>query len=630
MNNTKKSIKIFLSYHRPTELLKNSIFEPIHVGRDIANTKLSKYDFDWMSVNMIGDNTGNNISSKNPNYCELTAQYWAWKNCQDDYIGFMHYRRHLNFNLNKKFQENKFGLIDADYLNNFYLQKFGLTENNIQRVVEKYDIVTVEPWDVTIVNSKNNYDHYASSDNKLHIEDYNCALEILATKYPEYKTDIEIYNNSKLGYYTNIFVMSRSVFEEYCSWLFDILFEVEKRVDISKYDFQEARIFGYISEWLFGIYLTHKKRTTKLKIKELQRTIVKNVDILCNDDGLNICFATDDNYIQHLSAAVASLLVNTQSSKNINIVILENGKSVSKTHKKKMLELSKLNSRANINFVRVDSSIFEKFPVNERFSEACFYRFVIPDLFMNLSKMIYLDCDLIVKEDIEKLYEINIENYYIAAVQDLVGYSNQKRLKINKEGKYFYCNSGVLLMNLDLLRRENVINKLNDYVQKHKNEIVWPDQDVINVVMEKKIKYLDLGWNLQYYMPDTIVDYDYTLFNKAIKNPKIIHFIGDVKPWHLKSNRPYSKEYFKYLKLTPWKKFAFKYFLKSKILSKFTNIFSVKKNTHTCITILGVHFKIKRKNYLMRREIKELKTQLLLLENKYVQLQNEFNKIKKL
>ncbi|MBR1825957.1 MAG: DUF4422 domain-containing protein [Alphaproteobacteria bacterium] len=343
--NTSK-IKILLSYHKPTELLKNGIFQPIHVGRAVAEKNIKtdekKKNYKWMLDNLIGDSTGDNISAKNPNYCELTAQYWVWKNFSKlgnpDYIGFMHYRRHLNFNIDKKYDENKWGTIDNNYLDGFYIEKYGLREENVRNVVSKYDIITVNPWNVKNAGSKNNYDHYATSDPKIHIKDYDLTLGILRKKYPEYEADIKKYNEASEGYYTNIFIMKKDIFNQYCQWLFDILFEIEKQVDISNYDFQEARIFGYLSEWLFGIYITHIKRTTKLKIKELQRTFVRYPEIKENDNkDINICFATDDKYAKYMGIAITSILRYKLPHDNINIYVLDGG--ISSKNKDKIAKL---------------------------------------------------------------------------------------------------------------------------------------------------------------------------------------------------------------------------------------------------------------------------------------------------
>ena len=613
------SLKLFLSYHKPTTLLKNEIFTPIHVGRELAN---NNPNLKWMMDNMIGDNTGDNISSKNPNYCELTAQYWAWKNYECDYIGFMHYRRHLHFLIDKHYAENKWGLSEDNLLNQFYIEKYGLDEENLRNVISQYDILTVNPWDVKNAGSKNNYDHYKSSDSKLHIEDYDKALNFLKEKYPQYTEDIETYNNSEYGYYTNIFVMKKEIFNDYCSWLFDILFEVEKQTDISNYDFQEARIYGYISEWLFGIYITHLKRTTNLKIQELQRTVVYDCDVVQNNDNINICFSTDNNYAMHCGAAIASVLKNTKTEKTIDFYILNDG-SLSKKNKKKLKKVSVLKRIVNLYFLTVDKNIFENFFIKEKshFTLATYYRYVIPSMLQSLSKLIYLDCDLIVNSDIEELYNIDLEENYIGAVQDIIGRENQLRLVLNMSN--YYCNAGVLFMNLAKMREDNIQAKLIKCTEDKKDVILWQDQDVINIVLEGKIKYLDLAWNLQYFYPGEYMDFDVEQFEQAKKNPKIIHFIGHIKPWNILSSRPFEKEYFKYLKMTPWKNFC----IKHSILSFLKSLFCIKNTTgYKYIYILGFKIRKKRNVNLLINQITKMQNHLVLQDVKIEKLQKELMK----
>ena len=100
-------VRIYLSYHKDSERLKTDILTPIHVGRAIASEEARSRLSD-----IIGDDTGDNISIKNASYCELTAQYWAWKNTKSDYVGFFHYRRHLIFSEDNHKSENKFGTVD--------------------------------------------------------------------------------------------------------------------------------------------------------------------------------------------------------------------------------------------------------------------------------------------------------------------------------------------------------------------------------------------------------------------------------------------------------------------------------------------------------------------------------------
>ena len=622
MSEKNNNIKIFLSYHKPSTLLKNEIFTPIHVGRALQ-TKRSDFNNKWLTENLIGDDEGENISNKNPNFCELTAQYWAWKNLPKSikYVGFMHYRRHLNFT-NTKFPINMWGLNERKELDSDYIKYFGLNTENVKKVVSKYDIVTVEKWDVTNAGTKNNYDHYASSDPKLHIKDYDLALDILYKKYPEYKQSAETYNNSKYGYYTNIFVMRRDIFNKYCEWLFDILFEVEKQTDISNYDFQEARIYGYISEWLFGIFITHLQNTTNLKIKELQRTLVINTDIR---EPINICFASDNNYAKHMGIAIASILKNKESSDVINIYVLDGG--IADKTKKEIASLSKI-APFNIEYIQIDKTKFNKMPMcgTKHLSQAAYYRLTIGSQLPTLDKVLYLDCDLVVNKSLYNLYSTDIHNYYISGVIDILVDENTSRLKLDK-----YVNSGVLLMNLELWRKKNIEAKFFKYIEDNSDKIVWHDQDVLNVVCQNGIEYLDQRWNTQItpYGGNKSEEY------RAIgSNGYIIHFISDKKPWHGKYDK-FNKYYYNYVKITPWKKDVLTYYksVVKRIFSSFIkDIFSINNVEDRLpkkeVRLFGMRFKFVRKTELMLREINDLRCRIDKINNQLYKMQKGNKKSK--
>ena len=336
-----ESVKIYLSYNKDSQRICSDVLVPIHAGRIITSPEQGRRLSD-----LIGDDTGDNISVKNQSYCELTVQYWVWKNRRSDYAGFMHYRRHLAF---KKIDRkaNIWGLSEYPFVNDDYLDRIGLDDNTIISFVSDYDIVTVEQWDVSNAGSKNNYDHYKSSSKYLRISDYDTALDILKDRFPEYAPDAEAYNNSRLGYYTNIFVMKWEIFDEYCKFLFTILEELEKHIDLSKRNTQEKRVFGYVSEWLLGIFITHKKSLLGCRIVELPRTIVTNTDI--EKGFLEVCSVSDDNYARHLGVAMTSVKINKGSEK-IRYWILCNG--VSEDSKERLMSLESDDFR--ICFVDID------------------------------------------------------------------------------------------------------------------------------------------------------------------------------------------------------------------------------------------------------------------------------------
>lgn len=187
------------------------------------------------NVNLY-DNTGNNIADKNKHYCELTALYWIWKNTNDDAVGLEHYRR---FFCREKF---------------FYYRPMKISE--MQRALKKYDIILPRKENI----GESVYSNYADSHYK---SDMDLCGEIIKEKYPEYSNAFDAVMNEKYVCMANVFVAGKKLADEYCEWIFTILFEVEKRIDISERDAYQQRVFGFLSERLFNVWLHHKN----LKVK---------------------------------------------------------------------------------------------------------------------------------------------------------------------------------------------------------------------------------------------------------------------------------------------------------------------------------------------------------------------------
>ena len=185
----------------------------------------------------LHDNTGDNISLKNKNYCELTALYWLWKNSTDLIIGLEHYRRmFLNDNI------NEIGL---------------LKEEEIISILSNYDIIVP-----TLYNNKIRtvYQHYVADHNK---RDIDLVQNIINNKYPEYNNSFNQVMNSKYEYGFNMLITRKEILDDYSQWLFDILFELESRIDISKYDEYQKRVYGFLSERLFNVWLKYKNYNIK-------------------------------------------------------------------------------------------------------------------------------------------------------------------------------------------------------------------------------------------------------------------------------------------------------------------------------------------------------------------------------
>ncbi len=213
------SIKIFTITHKPFTPPKDSMYVPLHVGRAGAE------DFGFW-----GDDTGDSISGLNPYFCELTGLYWIWKNySQADVIGVCHYRRYLL---------NENGSV--------------FTEAQLQKLLEKYDIVTTKLLTLTC-------SYYEGFRENHHSKDLITTGEVLKEKYPEYWNTFEKLVHGPHTYFGNIFITSKELFDCYCSWLFDILFEVQKRTDFTGYNDYQKRLFGFLSEFLQTVWISYNK-----------------------------------------------------------------------------------------------------------------------------------------------------------------------------------------------------------------------------------------------------------------------------------------------------------------------------------------------------------------------------------
>lgn len=232
--NRENEIQILVATHKEYKIPETNIYLPIHVG------KYNKSD-----IGYIGDDTGDNISSKNKHYCELTALYWAWKNINCDYIGLNHYRRYFLNKENKKRENSLYGNI--------------LNEEYIRYCLKEYDIILPKKRNYLIESVES---HYAHAHN---IDDLLVAKEIIRELYPEYLDSFNSIMKGKKMHLYNMFVMPKSLFDEYAEWLFNILFKLETKVNLENYSEYQARVYGFISERLFNVWIHYKE----LNIKEL-------------------------------------------------------------------------------------------------------------------------------------------------------------------------------------------------------------------------------------------------------------------------------------------------------------------------------------------------------------------------
>ena len=554
-----KKIRIYLVTHKECFVPQSKILVPIQVGTAINGNVLP---------NMIHDNEDDNISIKNRMYCELTAQYWAWKNDKDsEYVGFFHYRRYLNFSGNDLHPDCWGNIIYDQPLSDKILNELGIDDSNMENVINRYDIIVPKPR--IIPDGKNVYDEYVNAKGQ-HKKDLDLTLKILYEKYPEYKKSAETYLFSNKPYEVNMFIMRTDLYKQYAEWLFDILFEVEKQSDFSAYNQYELRVMGFLSERLFGIWFVHNREKLNVKTLELQKTLFRNTDkplekIQTKQNSVISVMACNDYYVPYIACMIQSIVQNAKQNRSYELYVLTT--DITEENQKKLKKIVAQDCRFSLQCINVKSfAENQNFFLHTHVSVETYYRFYILFLFFFFLKVLYLDSDLVLNADIAELYDIDLGDNYLAAAKDIdlagsIKNNKAQALYVKNDigciGADEYFQAGVLLFNIQAMRSKADLPEL----LKTSDERNWNymDQDILNHVYQKKICYLNQAWNcvMDWREPhasrlNILKDAPFALYNEyleARKNPKIVHYAGYQKPWN-KINCDFYEYFWKYARQT--------------------------------------------------------------------------------
>lgn len=309
---------------------------------------------------------------------------------------------------------------------------------------------------------------------------------------------------------------------------------------------------------------------------------------------INVVLATDEKYVQHLVVTLTSILENTNVPNRLHFKIIDGG--IQEYSKDFLIRLVKRYESA-LTFERIDFRKLTGVFISEHITEASYYRLFISELFdEKVKKVIYLDCDVLVRKDIIDFYNIDIGNNVLGAIR-INEYDGYDQIDI-PEG-FYYFNAGVLLINLNEWRRFNVLGKSIHYIQNYPNKLIAHDQSVLNSLLYDKWYQISYGWNLRtqlFSMDANLAGYDNNIaFQKTKNNPSIVHFTTSSKPWHYLSNHPFKEDYFYYLDKSGLK--YTKYKEKGEIFSKEIILFGTGEKSRAITKIL-MNYKLKVSFYV--------------------------------
>lgn len=264
-----KDIKIFVSRRLDIDsvAIPNPLYQSVVCGAFREHSP-SPY---------AGDDTGDNISIKQPFYSELTVQYWAWKNQQADYYGLCHYRRFLSFS-KKKLRTNERNMVSEPILSIKSIKRHCLDDNDyMQKLITQYDAVVPEGADVNRLASPNGglsktvrglwegHDGFLIKK-----QDLEFLTESISALYPQYLESALDYLDGTVHIGYNCYVLRKDFFLELCRFQFNVLADLECKIDAKSYKGNLKRVFGYMGEIMFGIYIHELERRKTVSIKKLK------------------------------------------------------------------------------------------------------------------------------------------------------------------------------------------------------------------------------------------------------------------------------------------------------------------------------------------------------------------------
>ncbi len=565
-------IKIGVACHKPSVLPKNSLFMPIQVGAAKAFRRME---------GMEHDDIGDNISDKNSSYCELTAQYWLWKNQEADYYGLCHYRRFLCFADVKDAKLNERYMIDAYAIDDYNLKRFGLeNEEEMRKVIEENDLVVgrlqkVENLYTPRGNKKTALGHWLAHDRALiNVKNLDKMLEILEEVSPEVGKDAREYLDGTefLGF--NCFVMKKEFFDEVCTIEFEVLKKLEQYVDASNYCQQLSRVYGFMGEIICSSYIYHLEKQKKYKIKHVPLVYFNYTDDAPNykpvENAMAVLFMEDEENDFKFGTAWRSFLDNVDEKYNYDVLVCFN--EITSAIKKTYIEMASKYKNVHLRFI--DAKYYLSI-IQDRTNETTKLLPFIPWILKEYKKMIVFGSYVLFKQSIVELWNVELDdNEFVAAPYDVLTqalyndiYEETSAKYLSKQVKnaYNYFDSNVMVIDFEKYR--TLSPKFIFDLNKNEFDEYRNTKGILNIVLEDKYKNISQKWSvlygdtdfLKYQLPYAPLD-KYNALLKVQANPSIITYqpnewcfcegtTSEMEFWNIAKTTPLYAEYIYYMSI---------------------------------------------------------------------------------
>lgn len=274
-------------------------------------------------------------------------------------------------------------------------------------------------------------------------------------------------------------------------------------------------------------------------------------------NNIPVVTASDENYAPYLSVMLSSLLDHVSEEVSLNIYVIDD--EISEASKDKLKEtVQNKSDKATIQYLTVDGQVYEDFLVSDHITTTAYYRISLPKILKkyDYKKVLYIDADTLILEDVSELYQQDLKQKTIGAVIDPGQTKAFERLGI--DSKDYYFNSGVMVIDIDRWNDRQITEKTIDFLKNHGDRIIYHDQDALNAVLYEDWAPLHPKWNMQSSLiferhpaPNSLYE---VLYKEGNQDPAIVHFTGHDKPWNTLEGHPYQEAYMDLLSESIFKK----------------------------------------------------------------------------
>lgn len=260
-------------------------------------------------------------------------------------------------------------------------------------------------------------------------------------------------------------------------------------------------------------------------------------------ETINIVSAVNSGFIETLAILYASILNHNDTFRHYAFYVLEDHLTA---RDRAVLQQVVGRFNADLTFVEIDESLLANTVESDRILKTAYYRILIPDVLPQLNRALYIDCDALCVTNLARLWDINLGDAYLAAVEDAGFHGRLEKMDIDYQSPRYF-NSGVMLLNLKKWRHHNIVGRVLDFINHHPEKLRFHDQDALNAILHDQWIHLHPMWNAQTnILMNAITPPTEQLkkqFLEAQKEPALVHFCGHEKPWHASSTHPFTPQY---------------------------------------------------------------------------------------